>query len=735
MRIITGLVWVAFGCVYAGSQAEAAGPAYPPTDKRPVSDIYHGVTVTDDYRWLEEGSAVDVKAWIAAQNQLTRAYLDAIPQRPAIARRVAELMRARAVRRNDFALRGQLFAMKNAPPNNQPQLVVMPANGDVAKERVVVDPLAIDRSGKTTIDFYRPSYDGKHVVVSLSESGSEDGTAHVYDVATGKRLPDVVPRVNYPTAGGSFEWAPDGSGFYYTRYPADGERPAADRHFYQTVWFHALGTPLTSDRYVIGRDFPRIAEIQLEGSRDGQHLLAAVRNGDGGDVAFHLRDNAGQWTQVADFNDGIKRVEFGDDGRLYATSIKDAPLGRVIAIPLAAPSLARSTIVVPESNLGAEAAVPTHTRLYVHYRDGGPSVVRIFTLDGKRLPDLPAEPLSEISIGERLGGDDLLLRTMSYRSPPSWFRYDAGRHRLVATRLNGKPKVAFADIVVVREFAVSKDGTKIPVNVIHRKGLRLDGRNPVLLLAYGAYGISMTPWFDPLLRLWLDYGGVFAVANVRGGGEYGEPWHAAGMLTRKQNVFDDFAAAMSLLVERKYTSPDRLAITGSSNGGLTMGAALTQQPQAMRAVVSGVGMYDALRWETQPNGEFNTTEFGTVKDPAQFKALYDYSPLLHVRDGVAYPAVLLTTGANDGRVAPYESRKMAARLQAATSSANPILLRTEAAAGHGIGTSLAVRIEQKTDEYAFLVDQLGMAKSARKTAVRPAKAKPAPPRSPGDNHG
>ena len=282
----------------------------------------------------------------------------------------------------------------------------------------------------------------------------------------------------------------------------------------------------------------------------------------------------------------------------------------------------------------------------------------------------------------------------------------------------GKPKVAFADAVVAREFAVSKDGTKIPVNIVHRKGIKLDSRNPVLLMGYGAYGVSMTPWFDPLLRLWLDYGGVFAVANLRGGGEYGEPWHAAGMLTRKQTVFDDFAAAMHMLVERKYTSPERLAITGRSNGGLTMGAALTQQPQAMRAVVSGVGMYDALRWEMQPNGEFNTTEFGSVKDAGQFRALYDYSPLLRVRDGVEYPAVLLTTGANDGRVAPFESFKMAARLQAATSSPNPILLRTEGGAGHGMGTPLAVRIEEKTDEYAFLVDQLGIKGPVPKSVKR-----------------
>ena len=715
MKVIVVLAWMVFGCIAAGSRAEAAGPTYPPTSKRPVSDTYQGVVVSDDYRWLEDGSAADVKAWIAAQNQFARAYLDAIPQRPEIARRVSELLRARAVRRFAFELRGQLFALKNAPPNNQAQLVVMPRNGDVAKERVVVDPLRIDPKGGTTIDFYRPSYDGKHVVVSLSENGSEDGTAYVYEVATGKRLPDRVPGVNFPTAGGSFEWAPDGSGFYYTRYPREGERPAADRHFYQTVWFHALGTPLRC-RPLRGRArlsadcgdspagevatantcSPRSATATAARSR----FICATAPGSGRRSPISATASSA-WNSATTAGCTRRR------SRTHRSAVSSPSRSR-------SPSLAKATIVVPESELGVEAATPTRTRLYVRYRDGGPSVLRIYTLDGKRLPDLPAEPLSEISIGARLSGDDVLVHTMSYRSPQTWFRYDAARNRLVPTSLNGKSDVAFDDAVVVREFAVSKDGTKIPVNIVHRKGLELDGRNPVLLLGYGGYGISMTPWFDPLLRLWLDYGGVFAVANLRGGGEYGEPWHAAGMLTRKQNVFDDFAAAMRLLVERKYTSPERLAITGRSNGGLTMGAALTQHPQAMRAVVSGVGMYDALRWETQPNGEFNTTEFGSVKDPAQFKALYEYSPLLRVRDGVAYPAVLLTTGANDGRVAPHESRKMAARLQAATSSANPILLRTEAAAGHGIGTSLAVRIEEKTDEYAFLVDQLGMEAPMRK---------------------
>ena len=264
------------------------------------------------------------------------------------------------------------------------------------------------------------------------------------------------------------------------------------------------------------------------------------------------------------------------------------------------------------------------------------------------------------------------------------------------------------DAIVTRDFAVSRDGTRVPVTIVAPRGVKRDGSNPTLLYGYGGYGISMSPYFSPMLRLWLDYGGVYAVANVRGGGEFGEPWHLAGNLTKKQNVFDDFAASLRMLFDRGYTRPDKAAIMGGSNGGLLMGATLTQHPALMRAVVSHVGIYDALRWETQPNGEFNVTEFGSVKDPDQFRALYAYSPLVNAKDATAYPAVLFTAGDNDGRVAPYESRKMTARLQTATSSDRPILLRTEAAAGHGIGTALSTRIEEEADAYAFLVEQLGM---------------------------
>ena len=704
-----------------GSPATMAAPFdYPMTPKRPVTETFHGVAVVDDYRWLEDDKAPEVKAWVGKQNALTRQYLDSIPQRPEIARRVGKLLGEKTVSRYDFQYRGgRIFAQRNAPPKNQSALVVLPRNLDVAQERVVLDPNVLDPKGRTTIDFYKASYDGKHVIVSLSESGSEEGTAYLYEVATGKRLADTIPKVTYPTAGGSVEWASDSSGFYYTRYPLATERPEADRHFHQTVWFHKVGTPVADDRYVIGRDFPRIAEIELKGSRDGHFLLAEVRNGDGGEIAFHLRDKAGKWTQVAGFTDGLKQVNIGEDDRLWAMSIKDAPLGRIVSIPLAQPTLARATVVVPESNIVAEHVTPTKSRLYVQYRDGGPSAVRVFSLAGKPMGELPVEKNSNIVIGEALDGDDVMVRIMSYRTPRTQYVYEANNKRLQPTKLNGKPQFNFSDATVERVFATSKDGTKIPISILHRKGMQLDGNTPVILYGYGGYGISMAPYFSAMNRLWLDYGGAFAVANVRGGGEYGEPWHQAGMLTKKQNVFDDFAACMQFLVERKYTRPDRLAIMGGSNGGLLMGAALTQHPSAMRAVVSYVGIYDSIRWEEQPNGEFNVTEFGSVKDPLQFKALFDYSPLLRAKDGVAYPAVLLTSGDNDGRVAPYESRKMAARLQAATSSQYPVLLRTEAEAGHGIGTALSTRIQQETDVYTFLVDQLGITEP-------PLRAKAAP---------
>lgn len=692
----------------AGLEARAQPMQYPATPKQPVTDTYHGVTVTDDYRWLEDAADPAVKAWSAQETKLTHRVLDAVPERAALAQRFKELLGSAPVRYFEMYRRGDFFAMKLQPPRNQPYLVVMKSAGDVKSERVLVDPNRLDPNGTTAIDFYVPSLDGRYVAVAASENGSEEGPARVFDVRTGKQLPDVVPRVQYPTGGGSVEWDAKGTGFYYTRYPQGDERPRADANFYQQVYFHKLGTPPSADRYVIGKEFPRIAETALAATQDGKYLLASVANGDGGEFSFYLRDPAGKWTRFAADEDHVRHVELGVDGRLYALSLKDAPRGRILAMPLAHPDLAMATVVVPEGDATIEAMRPARTRLYVTYMVGGPSEVRAFDLAGKALATLPTEPVSTVIVGARLAGDDILVASQSYLNAPAWYRYSPRGGKLVRTALAGRSKVSFADAEVVREMATSKDGTKIPVNILMKKGTKRDGSNPTILYGYGGYGVSERPYFSMASRVWLDHGGIFVDANLRGGGEFGEAWHLAGNLTHKQNVFDDMIACAEHLIARGYTRPEKLAALGGSNGGLLMGAILTQRPDLFRAVVSEVGIYDMLRVELTPNGAFNVTEFGTVKDPEQFKALYAYSPYHRVKDGTAYPAVLLTAGEHDGRVDPYNSRKMAARLQAATASNRPILLRMSADTGHGIGTGLGERVEEYADIYAFLMSQLGM---------------------------
>jgi prolyl oligopeptidase len=522
-------------------------------------------------------------------------------------------------------------------------------------------------------------------------------------------LSDKIPRVQYPTGGGSVAWNAEGTGVYYTRYPHAGERPDPDLNFYQQVYFHALGSPVDRDRYELGKELPRIAEIDLETSGDGKFILATVANGDGGDYAHYLLGPDRSWKQLSRFEDGVKHAEFGPDSALYLLSRKDAPLGKILRLSLDRADLAQSTVMVPESSAVIEAFCAGGRGLYVEDLVGGPSQIRFFERGSNQPVLLPIKPIS--SVPEMLcgGGDQLWFKSVSYLEPFSWMVFEPATGKTRNTALVGTAPVDFSDAEVVREFATSKDGTKVPLNIIRRKGTALNGQNPTLLYGYGGYGISLSPRFSVARRLWLDQGGVYVVANLRGGGEFGEHWHKAGNLTKKQNVFDDFAAAAEYLIQTKYTRPDKLAIEGGSNGGLLMGAFLTQHPERARAVVSHVGIYDSLRTELEPNGEFNVTEFGTVKNRDQFEALHAYSPYHRVVDGTHYPAVLLVTGENDGRVNPFHSRKMTARLQAANRSRHPILLRTSASSGHGMGTALDERIAEEADVFAFLFDQLGCA--------------------------
>jgi prolyl oligopeptidase len=692
-------------------------PQPPATPKRRVTDEYQGVKVTDDYRWLENWDDPEVKQWSAAQNARSREYLDHLPARPAIQQMLKKALSASSAAYFDLQFRGgTLFAMKYQPPQQQPMLVALPSAEDPAGGKVIFDPNASSAKGSIAVDFYVPSLEGKFVAAALSENGSEDSSAHVFEVATGKELSDVVPRVNFATAGGSLEWTADSSGFYYTRYPQGNERPPEDANFYQQVYFHRLGTDTKLDAYVTGKDFPRIAEIQLHASDDGQWLVAAVANGDGGEFAHYVMDAAGRWTQVTHFADGIVAVKSGPDAALYLLSRKDAPRGQILRLPLAHLDLADAKVIVPQTSgstadesarASIEDFAPAPGHLYVADVLGGPSRIRVFNLQGHPLPGPPLPPVSAVRQIVPTRGGNVLFNASSYLEPSAWYRFDAAAGKAIRTALFRTSPIHFDDCEVVREFATSKDGTRVPVNVIRRHGTRLDGGNPTLLEGYGGYGVSMKPFFlGAFTRAWLDQGGVYVVANLRGGAEYGEEWHQAGRLTRKQNVFDDFIACAQRLIERKYSSPAHLAIIGGSNGGLLMGAAFTQRPDLFRTVVSYVGIYDMLRVELDPNGAFNVTEFGTAKDPDQFKALYAYSPYHHVKDGTAYPAILFPTGENDHRVNPMESRKMTARLQAATSSGHPILLRTSANAGHGIGTAVDEQVEEDADVLSFLFAEL-----------------------------
>jgi prolyl oligopeptidase len=716
MRIIIPLV-----ALLAITSAHGATP--PSTPAKPVTDTYHGVEVVDPYRWLENGSDPAVQAWSNAQNAYARGVLDALPHVDEIRRRVTQVLSAQSIAYYDLAAKGgRLFAMKRQPPKQQPFLVAMQSALHPETERVLVDPNVLNAQGTTAIDWYVPSPDGRLVAVSLSQGGSEAGDVSIFEVATGKRVFEVVPRAQNGTGGGSLAWLPDGKSFFYTRYPQGAERPAEDRDFYMQLYRHVLGTPPAQDTYEIGKDFPKIAEVWVETTPQGVALLT-FQKGDGGEFQHYARTVDGRWHQLTRYEDRVVQLVVGRSADakstpLYFVSLKGAPHGQLLALDLddrAGADFSAARVLIPENrdtlvsgfaDRATNIAATDH-RLYLTYQLGGPSEVRVFDLAGK-----PQPTPSQFAIGA-VGeiapasdhGDDILFSDTSYIDPSAWLKFDAAQGTTTKTPLSQTAVVDFADCEVVREWAASRDGTKIPVNIIRRKGIKLDGSHPCLLTAYGGYGINRTPAFVPARRILIEQGVVFAEANIRGGSEFGDAWHTQGNLTRKQNVFDDFAAACAHLVAAGYTRREQLAIEGGSNGGLLMGATLTQHPELVRCVVSHVGIYDMLRVELSSNGAFNIPEYGTVKDEAQFRALYAYSPYHHVKAGVKYPPVLFLTGANDPRVDPLQSRKMTARLQAAGATA---LLRTSSNSGHGMGSSLRERIEEAVDVDAFLFNELGI---------------------------
>ncbi len=690
----------------AGDSPAPAPSAPPQAPKRPVFDTYWGTHVEDDYQYLEKTSDPEVRTWADQQNAFTRSWLDGKPAHEAVLKRVVQLTHSESPDYSDLSFhRGTWFALKDQPPREQPFVVSLPGLGDTRGERVIVDPNAIDPSGGTSIDWFVPSLDGKLVAVSLSKGGSEEGTLHVYDVATGRALPDSIPYVNNGTAGGSAAWNADGTGLCYTRLPRPGERPASDLPFYQQIWFHRMGTPESADTYELGKEFPKIAEIELSTSEDGGTILARVSNGDGGDYEYWVRRGPAPWSRVARFEDRCLEAQLAPDGAVYFLSRADAPRRKVLRLAPGGADVSAATVVVPETEATIETFVPTRSLVYVIEMLGGPTQVRVYDLKGKPRELLALHDIASMSSVAPAADDAVVVRAQSYTTPPAYYLHEPGRKGLRPTALARRSAADYSDCEVRREMATADDGTRIPVNILLRRGTPLDGTAPTILEAYGSYGISSTPRFSDSRRAWIEQGGIVAVANIRGGGEFGEDWHRAANLEKKKVSMDDLAACARYLVQRGYTSRERLAIEGGSAGGLLVYGTMVHYPDLMRAVVAYVGYGDVLRTELSPNGEFNTTEFGTVKDEKQFRGMLAYSPYHHVVDGRQYPSVIALTGMNDPRVEPWQSFKMVARLEA-TGSRNPVLLRVSQDTGHGIGTSLSEEDRETADVYTFLFDQL-----------------------------
>jgi prolyl oligopeptidase len=681
------------------------------TPKVPVGSTYHGVTVTEDYRWLEDAESGQTRSWTEAQDRRAHSYLESLPIRDAVSRRVAEVLIAEPVRYDALQHAGSAyFALKRQPPEQQ-SLVVLSDLDDLSDERVLVDPALSGASGSAAIDWHRPAPDGRLVAASLSTQGGQDGSVHVYQVTSGK---PVGAPVALGTAYGSIAWAGDSSGFWYTRYQSPGNCPAGDVGFYQEIWYHPLGDSLEQDRRELAGVFAdnRIAEHFLEASPDGHWVMDRVQKGDSGQWQVFVRAQAGGgWWLAADVSDKVTYAAFGP-GALYLLSRLDAPHGKILRLPLAAGStVAHAAEVVPETDAtieGGALASPlavTDRWLWLLDMGAGWSSLRRFDLDGTPAGPVELPPGSAVDGLVRLDGDDVAYATESFTEPRSWWRA-SGQSAPRPTALRTKASLDFSGFEVGREFAASADGTQVPVTLIVPRGTHRDDTAPTLLTGYGGFGICLKPRFDPGWVPWLEQGGVVAVAHTRGGGEYGEDWHHAGRLAAKQNVFDDFAGCARLLIESHLTTSQRLAILGGSNGGLLMAATLTQHPGLSHAVVAMVPVTDMLRLELDPNGSFNVGEYGTVNDPELFQALRAYSPYHNVRDGTAYPAILLTAGESDPFAKAYHAKKMAARLQAATSSSQPVLLRVRPG-GHGPG-SLDQRASELADIYAFLFDRLSI---------------------------
>ena len=679
--------------------------AYPNARRADQTDDYHGTVVTDPYRWLEDPDSPETHLWIEAENALTFDFLAQIPARGPIEKRLTTLWDYERFGM-PYLQGGRYFYGRN--DGLQPQSVLYVTETLDGDPRVLLDPNTLSADGTVALAGYAISEDGRHMAYGLAAAGSDWNEWRVRDVDTGEDLADHLCWVKFSGAS----WAKDGSGFFYSRYdaPAPGEE-LQQANYYQKLYFHTLGQPQESDVLVYERPDEKEWSFGGRVSEDGAFLLIYIGQGTERKNRLYYKSLTEPDAPIIPLLDGFD-ASYGFLGRegsvFWLQTDKDAPRGRVIAVDTQDPDPGTWREVIPEAEETLQGVSLTGERFFASYLKDAHTQVKVFGLDGSFEREVALPGLGSAGgFGGKRDYTETFYAYTDYTAPTTIYRYDIPAGTSTVYR---QPEVAFdpADYETRQIFYESKDGTRVPLFLTHRKGLTLDGQNPTYLYGYGGFDISLTPSFSPGQVVWLEMGGVLAVANLRGGGEYGKAWHEAGRKHNKQNVFDDFIAAAEWLIASGYTSTPKLAIGGGSNGGLLVGACMTQRPDLFGACLPAVGVLDMLRFQKFTIGWGWVPDYGTADDPADFPVLHAYSPLHNLKPGTAYPATLITTGDHDDRVVPAHSFKFAAALQAAQGGSAPTLIRIETRAGHGAGKPTAKVIEEAADRWAFLVKVLGM---------------------------
>jgi len=677
---------------------------YPVARKGDQVDDYHGVKVADPYRWLEDLDSEETRKWVEEQNKLTFGYLAEIPARTTIKERLTKLWNFEKYG-VPFKEGNRYFYTRNSGLQNQS--VLYSVNSLEAQPQVLIDPNTLSADGTVALSGTAVSNDGKFLAYSLSASGSDWQEWKVRDVGTGKDLTDHLKWVKFSNAS----WTRDGSGFFYARYDEPKSDSLKATNYFQKLYFHKIGSPQSEDVLVYERPDQKDWLFDGSVSKDGNYLIITAFQGTDVKTRVYykdLRTNDGPVVKLLDDFDASYTFVGNDGNRMWFLTDVGAPRGKIIEINTAQPERNNWKILVPESKETLQAVTVVNHKLIANYLKDAYTQVKIFDTTGKFIREVE---FPTIGSAEGFGGEpddrETFYSFTSFTSPASIYRYDVETGKSAVFR---QPKVDFnpANFETKQVFYSSKDGTKVPMFITYKKGLKLDGNNPTYLYGYGGFNISLTPAFSVGVLVWMEMGGVFAQPNLRGGGEYGEDWHQAGMKLKKQNVFDDFITAAEWLITNKYTSTPKLAISGDSNGDLLVGAALTQRPEIFGAEFLAVGVIDILRFQKFTIGWAWVSDYGSSDNADEFKALYAYSPLHNIKPGTKYPPTLVTTADHDDRVWPGHSFKFAAALQAAQAGSAPVLIRIETKAGHGAGKPTSKIIEESADRYAFLVRTLNM---------------------------